>query len=371
MLARDDGPNEANVGDGCDAPHEFASPQQFALLIIDDAPRVGGQSLVLDEDTQISGAATADVPGGGEVSFTLAQPAESGAASVAANGDFSYTPDNDFAGFDRFLVTATANGETSLPAVVELQVNQVNDPPVLADLPDIQEYAEAFNNPVIPGFASVTSLGAPDEGFQAILEYQTTVDDPDGLLGQLSINQQGDLEYAYNGAEGAATVTVRARDSGGGNDLSAPRSFVIRGDYGLDLALSAPALTTLALGDVRTLRVQVQNLGPSVLRGGGLRSAAPSGLAIVEWRCEPAAFCSTASGSGAVDITVSELFDQQSFELVLDLRASAAQGETAPLGLQSELPGGVINLNAANDSLLIQAQVVDPFVFEDGFEPRP
>jgi len=95
-----------------------------------NAPEFTSNSaFTLDEDTSITGQVVAT--GDNAVSYTLGSAASNGIFALNADGSFSYTPKEDFAGQDTVTVTAT-DGSLSTDAVLTFTVNNVNDAPTLA-----------------------------------------------------------------------------------------------------------------------------------------------------------------------------------------------------------------------------------------------
>ncbi|WP_298836631.1 Ig-like domain-containing protein [uncultured Roseobacter sp.] len=81
------------------------------------------------EETAVSGALTAtDIDGAGTFSFAAGTDApDNGSVSIAADGTFTYTPDEGFVGVDRFtyVVTDEDGGETTGVAEVEVEKSDV------------------------------------------------------------------------------------------------------------------------------------------------------------------------------------------------------------------------------------------------------
>lgn len=82
----------------------------------------------LDEDTSITGQVVA--ADDDAVSYTLGSAASNGVFALNADGTFTYTPKENFAGQDTVTVTAT-DGSLSTDAVLTFTVNNVNDAPTL------------------------------------------------------------------------------------------------------------------------------------------------------------------------------------------------------------------------------------------------
>lgn len=94
-------------------------------------PVANDQTVVLDEDTSISGAVTGtDADGDALVYQLISGPTYHFGFSFSSSGSFSYTPQDDYAGADSFTFRAFDGTDYSDPATVDLSVTPVNDAPV-------------------------------------------------------------------------------------------------------------------------------------------------------------------------------------------------------------------------------------------------
>tara|TARA_B100000315_G_scaffold110635_1_gene101509 strand:- start:4052 stop:6853 length:2802 start_codon:yes stop_codon:yes gene_type:complete len=100
-------------GSGGNKAPEFTSSSAFTLS--EDSSLIG-QLTTSDDDS---------------VSYSLGSAASNGLFSLNADGSFSYTPKENFAGQDTVTVTAT-DGNLSTDAVLTFTINNVNDAPTLA-----------------------------------------------------------------------------------------------------------------------------------------------------------------------------------------------------------------------------------------------
>ena len=95
-----------------------------------DAPTgAATQAVVTDEDTALTGAVTITDPDGDDVTYAITSAAASGTVVLAADGTFTYTPDQDFFGEDTFTVSGTS-ADGSASQAVTVTVNPINDAPV-------------------------------------------------------------------------------------------------------------------------------------------------------------------------------------------------------------------------------------------------
>jgi MYXO-CTERM domain-containing protein len=116
--------------EGFDAREGYRAPRVAARLVtFPEAPTAFAQDLTTEEDTPLPIVLAGVDPMGGPITFAVAAPPAHGTVEGAGE-TFTYAPAPDFNGTDRLLfVVASADGE-SLPAVVNVSVAPVNDPPV-------------------------------------------------------------------------------------------------------------------------------------------------------------------------------------------------------------------------------------------------
>jgi VCBS repeat-containing protein len=104
--------------------------------------------LANDSDTQ-----------GGSLSAVLEVDAQHGNLVLAVDGSFTYLPEKDFFGTDSFSYRAISDARRSVPAVVTITVNSINDPPVAVD----DEYVVTANTrfSTISAYANVVLESQP------------------------------------------------------------------------------------------------------------------------------------------------------------------------------------------------------------------
>jgi hypothetical protein len=107
---------------------------------IDDIPLVNNDSAVTDEDTAVTIALLAndsDVDGVlVPATLTITSEPTQGTVQIDATGTATYTPNSDVFGTDSFSYTVQDNdGAVSAVAVVNIQINPINDAPTITNTP--------------------------------------------------------------------------------------------------------------------------------------------------------------------------------------------------------------------------------------------
>jgi hypothetical protein len=152
---------------------------------------------------------------------------------VAPDGKLTYTPAADANGVATVTVRAvddggTADGgsDTSSPAAFTITIAPVNDVPSFAAGAD-QGVLEDAGAQSVAGWATGVSPGPADEASQNV-GFDVSVDNPALFAVQPVVAPNGKLTYTTAAdTSGVATVTVTARDDGGGSDTSSPAAFTI------------------------------------------------------------------------------------------------------------------------------------------------
>lgn len=89
------------------------------------APFFSTNVFMTETDTAISDRVRAIDTNQDKLTFTLASQAGNGAVSLAASGEFTYTPAAEFTGDDSFEVTVS-DGEFTVKGVVSIEVKVAN-----------------------------------------------------------------------------------------------------------------------------------------------------------------------------------------------------------------------------------------------------
>ncbi len=175
------------------------------------------QTVNVDEDSSIDILLQASDPNGDELTFTLTSSPENGAVNaIAGSPEVVYTPNQDFNGTDSFSFTVTDGTWTLGVGLVTINVNAINDAPVLTfiDNQNVDEDGsfyialDAFDvdgddllfSVSLDGNADVSLAGnqltiTPNSNFNGDIQVQVEVTDGDLLDSQdfiLTVNPIND-----------------------------------------------------------------------------------------------------------------------------------------------------------------------------------
>jgi uncharacterized repeat protein (TIGR01451 family) len=300
---------------------------------------------------------------------TLTPDGIGGSLAIAEDGSFVYTPPADANGSASFGYSVS-DGYTTQSVTASLTVTAVNDPPsfVLAASPTWPSGASGQRQQ--SGFASVTSLGGPDEAGQQTSWILRTIGDPDGVTSGVSVLPDGSLNYTLTGHAGSASFGLSLRDDGGsangGVDTSPEQFFSITVAAGLDLQISIDDGSAYAQGGLPVdYTITVVNHGPDDAIGAHVRDALPSNLVAASWTCAPTGTAScTAAGDGDIDDVVDL---PNGGALTYQLSATVLADPEVPIENTVSVtpPAGVPDANTANNSATDSDTVG---IFADGFD---
>lgn len=177
------------------------------------APHVVDQSLATDEDVAISGQVGAIDQDANITNYTLSTAALFGSVALnAATGAWTYTPDADRHGNDRFIVTVTDADGNSESQLVNITVVSINDAPTGIFGPGVLEVDEGAGTGLALGLFTREDVDGPGDtpSFQLL----------DNAGGRFAIGADGTLTV-LNGAaldyeaQTSHTITVRVTDQAG------------------------------------------------------------------------------------------------------------------------------------------------------------
>ena len=199
------------------------------------APIANADRFDVDEDGTLTVVAASGLLGNDidaehdPLTVRLVSPPAHGALALSADGSFSYTPAENFAGTDEFTYKANDGfDDSAAAAAVQISVAAVNDRPFFTKGAD-QVVLEDAGPRTVVGWATGVSAGAPSESAQALNFIVDTTNSTLFAAGP-AISPDGTLSYTpAPNANGSAVVTVRLHDNGGtpGVDTSDPQTFGI------------------------------------------------------------------------------------------------------------------------------------------------
>jgi VCBS repeat-containing protein len=215
-----------------------SAPATVSLTVtpVNDAPIAVNDAYGVDEDTTLTVAAPGVLGNDSDIdspalTAVLVSGPSTGTLTLNGNGSFTYTPAADFHGTVSFTDKATDGSLDSNVATVTITVAPVNDAPSFTKGGD-QAVLEDAGPRAVPGWATSISAGPPDEAGQTLTFLVTGNTNPGLFAAGPAVSPTGTLTYTpAPNANGAATITLIVRDSGGtasgGVDTSAPQSFIM------------------------------------------------------------------------------------------------------------------------------------------------
>lgn len=189
---------------------------------LNDAPVAVGKSYAGPEDAPIVGTIGANDVDSPTVTLRITSQPRHGSVVLGANGAFTYSPNRDYSGADSFSFIANdGQADSTLPAVVTLNVSPINDPPVLStQIPDMAATAKApFTFIVLPNvFTDVDS---------ATLALVATLADGSALPAWLTFNPATATFSGTPQAQNVGALTIRVTASDGSANASTSDTFVL------------------------------------------------------------------------------------------------------------------------------------------------
>ncbi|MBH1988335.1 MAG: tandem-95 repeat protein, partial [Burkholderiales bacterium] len=96
-------------------------------------PATGNYNVTTEEDTAVSGQVKATDADGDTLTYAKGSDPASGSVVVRADGTWTYTPNKDFNGSDKFTVTVSDGKGGTVTSTINIGVTPVNDPPKVDD----------------------------------------------------------------------------------------------------------------------------------------------------------------------------------------------------------------------------------------------
>lgn len=178
----------------------------ITVTSVNDLPIVTSESITTDEDTAFDGMINAIDIEGDPLTYQLSNAPLRGTAFIdGPTGLFTYTPDPDFNGDDEFTVVASDPGGDSVPAVVSVVVNSVNDTPTVSSPGQLLTDEDTS--------VAATVMGNDVEGSPLIYSIAT-----DAAHGTITLSESsGDFVYRpnrdYNGSDRFSVVAFDGEDA--------------------------------------------------------------------------------------------------------------------------------------------------------------
>uniref|UniRef100_UPI000D45091C Ig-like domain-containing protein n=1 Tax=Vibrio splendidus TaxID=29497 RepID=UPI000D45091C len=159
-----------------------------------------------DEDTPVSGTLSASDEDGDDLSFSKATEPSNGTVVVDENGDWTYTPNENYNGNDSFTVVVSDGQGGTDTITVNIGVTPVNDLPVGEDV-------SVTTDEDTPVSGSLTATDADNDQ----LTFSKGTEPSNGSV---VVDENGNWTYTpdenYNGSD---SFTVIVSDGQGGTDI--------------------------------------------------------------------------------------------------------------------------------------------------------
>ena len=118
---------------------ELVENQSYTLTVLDvnDPPMVGDLSITVEEDNSVTIILLGVDLDGDELTYSITNPPSNGSAELEGN-EVIYTPNPNYYGSDDFGYTAYDGEYSSDEGIVNITIIQINDPPNMAPIPDME-----------------------------------------------------------------------------------------------------------------------------------------------------------------------------------------------------------------------------------------
>ncbi|WP_105060286.1 tandem-95 repeat protein [Photobacterium angustum] len=191
-------------------------PINDAPVIVDDNNNPLGNDIAVttDEEVAVSGKLSATDVDGDSLTFTSSTNPTNGTVTVNTDGTWTYTPNSDFNGSDKFdVIVSDGNGGTDT-ITVNVTVNPVNDAPVLVD---------DNNNPLGTDIAVTTDEEVAVSGKLSAIDADgdklTFTQSSNPTNGQVTVNTDGTWTYTpKTNFHGEDSFKIEVSDGNGGTD---------------------------------------------------------------------------------------------------------------------------------------------------------
>jgi hypothetical protein len=208
-------PGDNNISISCQG-EGGSSSSNLTVFVFDLGIEL--KSITLDEDNSISKSINANPNSEVTLSYEIiSEPLNGSLQYDNANNNINYTPAKDFNGADSFIYSINVGERNlSINETVEIQVNPVNDPPILSELVDDQGQSpnDAYSNATLI--------------FEDVKDFFVEISDVDNELSDLTVYATiGDEiisgNYYQSDTEGESSVlrlNMKELNSAGFNEIS-------------------------------------------------------------------------------------------------------------------------------------------------------
>ncbi|PMN65837.1 hypothetical protein BCT26_15170 [Vibrio lentus] len=189
-----------------DAFRSFEQPNNDPTFVDNNNSPIGDTvSFTTNEDTPVNGTLSASDEDGDSLSFTKSTDPSNGTVVVDENGDWTYTPNENYNGDDSFTVEVSDGLGGTDTITVNIGVTPINDSPVGEDL-------SVTTDEDTPVSGSLTATDADNDQ----LTFSKGTEPSNGAV---VVDENGNWTYTpnenYNGSD---SFTVVVDDSQGGTD---------------------------------------------------------------------------------------------------------------------------------------------------------
>uniref|UniRef100_UPI0020A37012 Ig-like domain-containing protein n=1 Tax=Vibrio splendidus TaxID=29497 RepID=UPI0020A37012 len=190
-----------------DAFRSFEQPNTDPTFVDNNNSPTGDTvSFVTDEDTPVNGTLSASDEDGDSLSFSKSTDPSNGTVVVDENGNWTYTPDENYNGNDSFTVEVS-DGQGGIDTItVNIGVTPINDSPVGEDV-------SVTTDEDTPVSGSLTATDADNDQ----LTFSKGTEPSNGSV---VVDENGNWTYTpdenYNGSD---SFTVIVSDGEGGTDV--------------------------------------------------------------------------------------------------------------------------------------------------------
>ncbi|WP_210467780.1 Ig-like domain-containing protein, partial [Vibrio crassostreae] len=236
-----------------------AQPNTNPLFVDSNSDAIGDTvSFITDEDTPVSGTLSASDEDGDSLSFSKSTEPSNGTVVIDENGDWTYTPNENYNGDDSFTVIVDdGNGGTDT-ITVNVAVTPVNDAPIGNDL-------SVTTDEDAPVSGTLNATDADGDS----LTFSKGIDPSNGSV---VVDENGNWTYTpdenYNGSD---SFTVVIGDGEGGTDVITVDVGIASIDDVADIAGDDTGAVTendavTVLSDTGTLTISDDDTGENVFK---------------------------------------------------------------------------------------------------------